>query len=129
MRYLWSYLSLLPLLAALDLFWVGVAMKDFYASRLGHLMGDSVNWWGALGFYLVFPLGVLYFAASASTLAGAALSGGLLGLVTYGTYNFTNLAVLKEWPLSVVALDILWGIVLGALLGAAGHWAVGFFNR
>lgn len=129
LSYLYAYLSLIPLLAALDLLWLGVLMKQFYFSRVGHLLADSPNWWGAAGFYLVFPIGVLYFAAGAATLYGAAFSGAMLGLITYGTYNFTNLAVLKGWPLPIVAFDILWGVVLGAVLGAAGHLLLGVFSK
>jgi uncharacterized membrane protein len=129
LNYLWAYLSLIPLLAALDLFWLGVLMRNFYVSRVGHLMADSPNWWAAVGFYALFPVGVLYFAAGAATVQTAAFAGGMLGLITYGTYNFTNMAVLKGWPATLGAFDILWGVVLGALLGAAGHMLLGFFSK
>ena len=112
-----AYLAGLAVVGALDLLWVGVLARPFYQARVGHLMGD-VRWLGAVLFYALYPAGVLYFAGKPG-LSRAALDGAFLGLVVYGTYNFTNLALLRGWPLSVCAVDIAWGCALTAAAACA----------
>jgi uncharacterized membrane protein len=110
--------------AVLDLFWVGWAMNGFYKARLGHLMADRVFWPAAAGFYLLYPAGIWFFAASpAASSGGAAARGAALGLVVYGVYNFTNMALLKDWAWQVTALDMAWGVFLTAAAAAAAYAA------
>ncbi len=111
-----GYAAGLAALAALDLLWVGVLAKPFYQSRIGHLMAPDVRWAGAILFYLLYPAGVLYFAGRSGR---AVLDGAFLGLLVYGTYNFTNLALLRGWPVALVALDTAWGCLLTAAVAAA----------
>jgi uncharacterized membrane protein len=40
--------------------------------------------------------------------------GAFFGLVTYATYDLTNLATLKDFPLLVTIVDLVWGMVLSA---------------
>ena len=122
-----AYSALVAAIVALDLLWLGVVMKDFYRANLGHLMAPSVVWGAAVAFYLVFAAGLLYFAVipalSAGSLLRAALLGALLGALCYATYDLTNHATLKNWPLAVTLLDIAWGAVLSAAAASAGYLA------
>ncbi len=115
------YAISVPVFFIIDMFWLGVVAKNFYQDRLGHLLGD-VNWLAAIIFYLVFLVGLTFFAiypgATAGKVGTAVLFGALFGFFTYATYDLTNLATLKDWPLSIVFVDIAWGTVLGA--GVAG---------
>jgi uncharacterized membrane protein len=76
-----------------------------------------VNWLSAILFYLLFIVGMLIFAVRPAILPGrpdeALLLGALLGLISYATYDLTNLATLKDWPLVVTVVDLVWGTVLG----------------
>jgi uncharacterized membrane protein len=85
-----------------------------------------VNWAAAFLFYLIFILGmmvfVIYPAIKANTAMQALWMGMLYGLVTYATYDLTNLALLKDWPATIVVVDILWGIVLSGMVSTAGYW-------
>ena len=113
------YAISVPVFFIIDMFWLGVVAKNFYQARIGHLLGD-VNWVAAIIFYLVFLVGLTFFAMYPGVTAGkvgtAVLLGALFGFFTYATYDLTNLATLKDWPLSIVFVDILWGTTLGALV-------------
>ncbi|MCW2962136.1 MAG: Protein of unknown function rane [Thermoleophilia bacterium] len=113
---------------AIDLLWLGVIARSLYHSRMGDLLADAPNWPIALLFYLLFVAGVLFFAVRpglASDSLGIALrNGALLGLLTYATYDLTNLAVLRGFPAGLAFIDIGWGIVLTTSVSGAA-WAVG----
>ncbi len=115
--FLLLYLISVPLFFLIDMLWLGVVAKDFYRSRLGHLMGD-INWVAAIIFYLIFLVGLTIFATvpavKETSVLTAVLYGALFGFFTYATYDLTNLATLRDWPLSVVFVDIIWGTILGA---------------
>ena len=106
--------------------WLGVIAKDIYAKQLGHLLAPTVNWSAALIFYFAYIFGIIYFAvlpgiekeSLKTVLTGAALFGGL----AYATYDLTNLATLKDWPLKIVYIDIVWGIVLTSLVATASYY-------
>ncbi len=102
----------------LDFVWLGILAKGFYAGQIGHLMRDPIHWPGAIAFYIMYVVGVVFFAVAPTVQDGdwqrAALLGGALGLFGYGTYNLTNLATLRGWPIPMVLIDMSWGIALTA---------------
>lgn len=128
--YVKLYLLTVPVFFAIDMIWLGYASRGFYRKSLGHLLSPTVNWPAAIGFYLLFIAGILLFAVAPALQEGslkkAVLLGGLFGLFTYATYDLTNLATLRDWPVRVVVVDILWGIVLCSAVAAAstllGRW-------
>jgi uncharacterized membrane protein len=97
--------------------WLGVVAKGFYRRHLGSMMSPNVNWIAAMLFYLLFIVGLLVFAIRPALVAGVPLNalfyGALLGLISYATYDLTNLATLKDWPMIVTFIDLIWGTVLG----------------
>jgi uncharacterized membrane protein len=112
------FLISIPIFVVCDLLWLGVIARDFYQTRLQHLLGDVV-WPAAVVFYIVFLLGLTYFVTYPlieAKIERVALTGFIFGLVTYATYDLTNHATLKSWPLSVTVVDMLWGACLGALV-------------
>lgn len=117
------YLLTLPVFAAVDLLWIGVLARDLYKKNLGHLLSPTVNWAAAAVFYLLYIGGILLFAVRPGLEEGsvvrAALWGALFGFFTYMTYELTNAATLPNWPLKVIVLDTLWGMVLCATVAAA----------
>ncbi len=98
--------------------WLGLVAKNFYSKHLGFLMSPTVNWSAALLFYLLFIAGTILFVISPAleknSWIHAVLFGILFGLVTYATYDLTNLATLKNWPLIVTIVDLLWGMVVSS---------------
>lgn len=117
------YFGTLLLFFLLDMLWLGWLGRDLYQQHLGQWLADQVNWPAAGAFYLIFIAGLLYFAvwpALEQASAGQALfNGAFFGLVTYATYELTNLATHKDWPLQAVVIDLLWGIALCTLVSWA----------
>lgn len=116
-----AWISSIVCIIALDALWLGLTIKRFYAPRIGHLMADSANFAAAGVFYLIYATGLVFFVVSPalrnqSSLAIVFLSGALLGIVAYGTYDWTNQATLKDWPLLLTVVDMVWG---GFLTGSA----------
>lgn len=105
---------------AVDMVWLGVVAKTFYRKHLGYLMAPKVGWPAALLFYLLFIAGLVVFAVRPGLAAGgpgkALLLGALLGLVSYATYDLTNQATVKDWPVIVTVVDLVWGTALGGLV-------------
>ena len=101
----------------IDMIWLGVVSKGFYRRYLGPMMTSKVNWVAAILFYLLFIVGLLVFVIRPALSGGAPLQalfyGALFGLISYATYDLTNLATLKDWPVIVTVVDLIWGTVLG----------------
>ena len=116
---LW-YLITLAIFFVIDLVWLGIVAKTFYRKHLGYLMAPKVGWPAAILFYLLFIAGLVVFAVRPAVVAGAPLKGLLLGaflgLVSYATYDLTNQATVKDWPLIVTVVDLVWGTTLGGLV-------------
>lgn len=112
------YAIALPVFFAIDLLWIGVVAKGFYAKQIGSLLKPDVNWAAAILFYLLFIVGLVVFvitpAVEKNSWINALLFGALFGLVCYATYDLTNLALAKDWPLLVTIVDLIWGAVLAA---------------
>lgn len=102
--------------------------KDLYRKYLSNFLSDKVNWTAAIIFYLLFIVGIFYFsilpAIEKNSLLKALISGALFGFFTYATYDLTNLATLKDWPLRIVFIDIIWGAILTGLVSTAGFFIV-----
>jgi len=116
----------LPVFLAIDMVWLGVLAKDFYREQIGMLMKSDVNWAAAAIFYLIFIAGLVVFVISPAVEKGswthALLFGALFGLVCYATYDLTNLAVAKDWPLLVTIVDLVWGAVLAASVSTVTYF-------
>lgn len=114
--YLKLYLLTVPVFFIIDLIWLGVVAKSFYQKNLKYILSPNVNWTAAIIFYLIYIAGILIFAVlpavAKDSLRHAAVWGALFGFFTYATYDLTNLALLKDWPIIIVVVDILWGMVL-----------------
>lgn len=114
------YLVALFIFLVIDLLWLGLIAKNLYSKQLGHLMSDNVNWIAAIIFYLLFIVGLVFFVIMPAIEKGswsyALLAGFLFGLISYATYDLTNLATLKDWPISITLIDLMWGTSLGGLV-------------
>jgi uncharacterized membrane protein len=121
-----AYAFTLIVFFGLDLLWLGFVARRFYASQLQGLMRDNINFVAAGGFYLAYVAGIVFFAVAPALAEGswrkAALSGVLLGLLAYGTYDMTNLATLRNWPVAMSFVDLAWGGVVTGLAALAGFW-------
>ena len=125
LKYIPVYVLTLLVFLALDLLWLGVLSKDLYRRSIGHLMSGQVNWTAAVVFYLIFLCGLFILVIHPSFASGSAKQvvwmSAVYGLCTYATYDLTNLATLKDWPVRLVAIDIAWGIILNMATGLSGY--------
>lgn len=120
------YTIALPVFFAIDMLWIGLVAKSFYARQIGALLKPNVNWVAAILFYLLFIGALVVFvilpAVEKHSWVHALLFGALFGLVCYATYDLTNLAVAKDWPLLVTIVDLLWGTVLAASVSTVTYF-------
>lgn len=120
------YALTLPIFFAIDMIWLGLVAKNFYAKQLGFLMKPDINWGAAILFYLLFIAGLVVFvitpALEKQSWQQAILLGALFGLVSYATYDLTNLATVKDWPLLVTIVDLIWGATLAALVCGSSYF-------
>lgn len=125
MIYIKLFLVALPVFFGIDMLWLGLVAKNFYKSQIGFLMPESINWFAAIAFYLIFIAGLVVFVISPaveknSWLYALAL-GALFGFISYATYDLTNLATIKDWPLLVTIVDLIWGAVLASSVSTISY--------
>ncbi|MEO6972027.1 MAG: DUF2177 family protein [Rhodoferax sp.] len=135
-KYLVSYAATVAALLVIDMLWLGVIAKPLYRTGIGHLMAETPNLAAAGAFYLLYPIGLMVFAVlpnapsvalwvgANAPWARAAVAGALFGLFAYATYDLSNLATLKNWPLQLTLIDIVWGTLVSAQATVAGRWAL-----
>jgi len=128
--YIKLYVVTLAAFLAIDAVWLALVARTFYRRYLDWLMAANPNWIAALAFYLLFVVGVLVFVVvpgvEDGSLRTTLLKGALFGLIAYGTYDLTNQATVKNWPLTITAVDMVWGTVLSVAVSyigfVAGKW-------
>lgn len=110
----------------LDAIWLGLVAPRFYQSQIGFLLRDTPNWYAAGAFYVLFIAGLTVFVVTPAirhgSLSHAFFKGALFGVVTYSTYDLTNLATIKGWPLLVTLVDLAWGATLCATTALVSTW-------
>jgi uncharacterized membrane protein len=126
-RYLIAYGASLVTLLLLDLLWLGLAMREFYKNELGAIMRERPLVVPSVLFYVIYVIGLTWFATLPGLDLGdwkrVALVAAAFGFFAYATYDITNFATLKIFPLTVVFVDIAWGMVVSALAASAGYFA------
>ncbi|NOT71979.1 MAG: DUF2177 family protein [Hyphomicrobium sp.] len=131
MKLIATYAATLAVFVLVDLIWLGFVAKDFYRASIGHLMGNGFNLPAAFAFYFIYTAGVLFFAvypaADAGSWTRAAFLGAAFGFFAYATYDLTNMATLKDWPLGITLADMAWGSVLTGIAATAGYAAASRF--
>lgn len=128
MKYVIAYGGTAAVLAVLDAVWLTFAGRLLYRPAVGSLMMESgFRLAPAIVFYVLYVLGVVIFAVSPALKSGqwttAVLMGGLFGFFCYATYDLTNMATLKVWPLKVTLIDLAWGVFLTATAATVGFLA------
>ena len=121
------YFATLLAFFAIDMVWLGLVARSFYYDQLGFLLKPNTNWVAAMIFYLLFILGILVFVVlpglKENSLKATIQRAALFGLVTYATYDLTNLATVKDWPLAITLVDLAWGTVLTIAVSSIGFLA------
>ena len=124
--FLRTYLLTLLTFIALDALWLGLVAPQLYRAQIGHLLAEQVNWPAAVLFYALYVAGMVVFVSGPALRSGdlrqAFIRGALFGFITYATYDLTNLATLRAWPVLITIVDMAWGTTLGALTALGAIW-------
>lgn len=125
MDFLKAYLVSFVIFLVIDAVWLTLVAPKFYKSQIGHLMSDTPNLIAALIFYLIFIFGIVYFvlqpALETRDFTKLIISAVLFGFITYATYDLTNLATLKDWPIKVTIVDLIWGTSLSSIVSILAY--------
>lgn len=125
MKWLIAYVSAAVCFGVLDFLWLGWAGKNFYRPAIGELLAPSFRGGPALVFYAIYIAGMVWFAVRPGLVGGtgaALLNGALLGGLAYATYDLTNQATMKVWPVHITIVDIIWGAFATAVAAAVATW-------
>jgi uncharacterized membrane protein len=126
MKYIYLYILTFVVFLIIDFIWLNFVAKNLYVTKIAHLMAQSPKLVPALIFYLIFVAGVIIFAVlpgyESRNIWRTIMLGALFGLLSYSTYDLTNLSTLKDWPLSVTIIDIIWGTSVTAVTSLAGYY-------
>ena len=118
-----AYIATAIVFLGIDAIWLGRVATTLYRGWIGNMMLDQPNFAAAAAFYLVYVAGIVYFAVIPALNGGgwtqAAVAGAILGFIAYGTYDMTNLATLKNWPVMMTIVDMSWGTILTAFSAVA----------
>jgi uncharacterized membrane protein len=127
MTWIAAYIAAAVSFLALDALWLGVVARSLYQREFGAMLLEVPNMVAAGAFYALYLVGIVVFAVKPALEAGgwsrALLQGALFGLIAYATYDLTNLATLKGFPIRVVAPDLIWGAFVTAAAALAGYAA------
>ena len=127
-----AYAAIFLVMLAIDMLWLGVIAKPLYQQGLGHLMAAKPNFIAAGLFYVIFPIGLMFFAVTPYGVSPdwnrVLISAALFGFFAYATYDLTNLAIMKNWPLGLSLIDVVWGTFASTLSAAAGKFVLDRFT-
>jgi uncharacterized membrane protein len=125
MQTIYLYLITFPILVLIDLAWVGGIAKNYYKGQLGAMLTSSPVWWAIVLFYLMYVAGLVYFVIAPGVgqhaLMRTVFSGAFFGLIAYGTYDLTNLALTANWPVLMSFVDMAWGAFAGGLVSLLAY--------
>lgn len=132
-KYFAAYLATVLVMVALDMLWLGVVAKTTYQQAIGHLMAEKPKLVAAVVFYALYPLGLLVFAmapqAEDAAWGRTVSMGALFGFFAYATYDLSNLATLRDWPMRLTLVDMAWGTALSAAAAGAGKAAMNWVMK
>ena len=128
-----AYFSTLITILVIDGIWLAFVARNFYSKYIGSLMSKSPNLAAAALFYLLYALGLMVLVILPAVKGDTSfikvfLFGALLGLVAYGTYDLTNLATIKDWPIVVTLVDILWGTLYTGVVSIIAFYITRLFS-
>ena len=123
LKFIAAYVAAAVVFLLMDIVWLSMVSEAIYRREVGAMLADNFFLPAAVAFYLIYVAGMVVLAAHPGyrdeSIATAAVTGAVLGLVAYGTYDLTNLATLKMWPLKVTVIDMAWGTFVTACSSAA----------
>lgn len=132
MAYLIAYIAALVIFGVIDILWLTMVGAKLFRDTLGDVLAQDVRMAPAIAFYLLYPLGVVFFAIAPAlrdaSVTTALLNGAMFGLMTYATYDLTNYATVRNWTLNLTVIDLSYGAGLTAATALLGYWITRWFT-
>ncbi len=132
MSYFWQFIIAMAIFLAVDATWLATVGRSIYFVELAGMLKDQPNFPIALIFYVIFVMGLVGFVINPAMIAGdvkfAIKMGAFFGLVSYATYDLTNLASLKGFTTRIAMIDLAWGTFLSATVSSLTVLALRFFK-
>lgn len=126
MKYFYLYILTFVVFLLIDFIWLKFVATGLYSSKIGHLMATNAKLIPAILFYAIYVVGVVVLVVlpgyEAKNMWKAILFGALFGMISYSTYDLTNLATLKDWPVSITLIDIAWGTLVTTITSLSGYF-------
>lgn len=120
------YVVALIVFSLIDAVWLGFISRGLYQQQIGYLLSPKPNWFAAILFYLVFIAGLVFFvinpALAKSSIMWALGAGAAFGFICYATYDLTNLATVKDWPVLITVIDLAWGSFICAAVSSSTYY-------
>lgn len=130
--YLIAYFAAVVAFIIIDGLWLGIVARNLYASHMGDLLRKDFLVGPAAAFYLVYAAGLVFLAVRPMqpelSLLNVAAYGAIIGFLAYGTYDMTNLSTLRDWPVLISVVDLIWGTVLSASVATLSAVSVRYFT-
>ena len=119
-----SFIFVSIIFLIIDVILLSITVKSLYRPALGDLLNDKPVMWAAALFYIIYTVSlaiiILQPAIANDSIFQAFWTGIIFGVVTYGTYNLTNMATIKDWSPTIVFVDMFWGGLLTGFSSASG---------
>ena len=108
-----TFLSILLILVLIDSVYLFLT-KAIFGEMVAKIQRTSIQFRlaGAIIVYMLLAVSLYYFIVKPGL---SVWEAGLLGLVIYGTFDFTNYAMFKNYDLKIAIMDTVWGSLLFAL--------------
>ena len=123
-----NFLITMVVFLTIDMVWLLVIAKNLYAKYLGYLMTDQVKVAAAFIFYIIFVIGIIYFvinpALAKESWQYALFVGMFFGFITYATYDLTSLSVVRDWPIFITIVDLIWGTFLSGTTALVSYMLI-----
>lgn len=127
-----AYIAALVIFGVIDILWLTFVGPKLFRDTLGDVLAQDVRMAPAIAFYLLYPLGVVFFAIAPAlrdaSVMTALINGAMFGLMTYATYDLTNYATVRNWTLNLTIIDLSYGAALTAATALLGYWITRWFS-
>lgn len=127
-----NYFITFGIYLVIEMLWLTVIAKNLYEKYIGHLMAAKPNLIVSLIYFIIVIAGLIFFAINPalekSSIKYAFLAGAIFGLMSYTTYSMTNLATLKDWPVVITIVDVMWGTILNSLTAGLSFYIISLFK-
>ena len=116
------YLATTLIFLILDAFMLQLHMQPLFQRHLGPMLAENIRWVPAAVFYLGYIAGLIYLVSWPALKTGSAIviPAAIIGAMAYGTYEFTSYAIMRDWHISMLITDVIWGTVLTAVSAWGG---------